>query len=250
MNTTGYTCQCPSPYFGVNCTEFPTTTTTPTPPTTPLQTTVPPVHGHCTKINLFYHKSISGSIASCSTYRSNRSAVSRMYRSINSGRCNFRIVFCVQVQCYATYYSLWCNELIFCHSFFRIISLERMLHMFQEVALFTGHCIIFFTMKIKLTGVKQSLFKLHPRVILIYIGLYSFQSSCSYVGIFLQYTFLVNFAFLTLETLQTFSVLQNVVSIGGFFSWKVNLLIGLLAPAGITLVTAISSFKHYPSTYS
>lgn len=53
-----------------------------------------------------------------------------------------------------------------------------------------------------------------------------------------------------LEALQVYCVLQNVVSVGGFFSRKVILLIGWGIPAPIVTIMGAALSKHYPSEHS
>lgn len=77
-----------------------------------------------------------------------------------------------------------------------------------------------------------------------------FQTNCSIVGTFLQFYFVHNFTFFALESLQTFCILQNVLSTGEFFLWLINLVIGLGFPFRLTSFTAIRKFHSYRSTYS
>lgn len=77
-----------------------------------------------------------------------------------------------------------------------------------------------------------------------------FQKNCAVVGMFLQLSFLTNFTFLALEASQTYCVLQQVLSFGGFFSWKINALIGFGFPFGVTVLTASTMFASYKSPYS
>lgn len=66
----------------------------------------------------------------------------------------------------------------------------------------------------------------------------------------MQFFFLARFAFMLLETIQTYAILTNVINDGGFFSLKKNMIFGWIGPAIVTIFTAVTKSKNYVSKWS
>lgn len=121
-----------------------------------------------------------------------------------------------------------------------------MLHMCQEIALLIAHSAINLAMKrnnIPIVNI-QNFFLATVRLVLF------LQDIGTGVGILLQYCFIANFIFLTLEALQTYCIMQHVLNTGGYFNYKTNLLLGWGLPMPIVGLTVFLYLSEYHSLLS
>lgn len=136
--------------------------------------------------------------------------------------------------------------------FFREFSVEGIIHLSQDFSLLCAHILVMLFRDSTFNKASVNFFgpsRLSKKKV-DYPPTFSFQDLCITAAIGIQFFFLARFAFMLLETVQTFAILTNVINENGYFTRKINLAIGWTIPIVITSVSAMKYYQEYPSQWS